>query len=96
MAVGDLIPWRGRWITEPPTHCGNGHRFGSQRVLVGHVACMGHGGGGHTTWHCRECDHTTYGPALAKHCTVLAGPAAVRISGDLPELRPSPIPPTPW
>jgi hypothetical protein len=21
-----------------------------------HVACLGHGGGGHTSWHCRTCD----------------------------------------
>src|SRR6185436_7282584 len=39
------------------------------RSLVGHVACLGHGGGGHTSWHCRTCDAVVYGPTLAKHCT---------------------------
>ena len=32
------------------------------------------------SWHCRTCDAVTYGPPLAKHCTALEGPAAVRIS----------------
>jgi hypothetical protein len=48
--------------------------------LVGHVVCLGHGGGGHTSWHCRTCDAVVYGPPMAKHCTALEGPAAVRIS----------------
>src|SRR6185436_13982633 len=52
VAVGDLIQWRGKWITEPPTHCPNGHRLGPHQTLVGHTACGGHGGGGHTIWHC--------------------------------------------
>ena len=81
MTVGDLIRTRdGRWVTEAPTHCPNGHRLAAGTVLVGHVACMGHGGGGHTIWHCRTCDNSVYGPPLAKHCSTLAGPAAVRLS----------------
>lgn len=81
--VGDLVQdRRGRWITLAPTHCPRGDRLGPGRVLVGHVACMGHGGGGHTLWHCRECDDTVYGPPLAEHCSVLAGPAAVRLSSQ--------------
>jgi hypothetical protein len=84
MTVGDLVQdHRGRWITEAPTHCPVGHRLGAGQVLVGHVACMGHGGGGHTLWHCRACPtnvNPTYGPPLNLHCSVLAGPAAVRIS----------------
>ena len=44
-----------------------------------HQACLGHGGG-HTTWTCRTCDQTVYGPPLNKHCTALEGPAAVWIS----------------
>ena len=43
-AVGDLVQsTTKRWIT----HCPNGHRLG--QVLVGHHACLGHGGG-HATW----------------------------------------------
>lgn len=40
---------------------------------------MGHGGG-HTTWTCRTCDQTVYGPPLNTHCTALEGPATVWIS----------------
>jgi hypothetical protein len=50
------------------------------RPLRAIVACLGHGGGGHTTWHCRACDQTVYGPPLNTHCTALDGPATVRIS----------------
>lgn len=53
--------------------------LGPGEVLVGHQACLGHGGG-HTTWTCRTCDQTVYGPPLNTHCTCLDGPAAVRIS----------------
>jgi hypothetical protein len=49
MAVGDLIRRGGQWLTEAPTHCPNGHELGPGQVLVGH------GGGGHTIWHCRTC-----------------------------------------
>ncbi|WP_370332618.1 hypothetical protein [Mycolicibacterium hippocampi] len=45
------------------------------QVLVGHAPCTGHS---HTTWWCRECSTTTYGPALEPDCSVLNGPAAVR------------------
>ena len=41
-------------------------------VLVGHQACLGHGGG-HTTWTCRTCDQTVYGPPLNSHCATLDG-----------------------
>lgn len=33
-----------------------------------------------TTWHCRTCDQTVYGPPRNTHCTALEGPAVVRIS----------------
>jgi hypothetical protein len=39
-----------------------------------HVACLGHGGGGHTKWRCVACpqdEPPVYGPPLAKHCTAL-------------------------
>jgi hypothetical protein len=49
------------------------------RFLVGHQACLGHGGG-HTTWTCRSCEATVYGPPLNTHCNSLNGPAVVRIS----------------
>lgn len=77
--IGDIVrTTNSKWQTHAPTHCDNGHQLGGGQVLVGHLACMGHGGGGHTTWTCRTCDATTYGPALNTHCTVLNGPAAVR------------------
>ena len=31
-------------------------------------------GGGHTTWTCRTCDQTVYGPPLNVHCSKLDGP----------------------
>src|SRR6516165_7510927 len=56
-------------MTKPPSRCPNGHALGPNQVLVGHVACLGHGGGGHTTWHCRTCEAVVYGPPLNDHCT---------------------------
>lgn len=80
--VGDLIETTsGRWITKPPYRCARGHVLGPGQVLVGHVACLGHGGGGHTTWHCTTCDRTeppVYGPPLGKHCTLMQAAATVR------------------
>ena len=73
--LGELVQTTaGKWITHPPTRCPNGHTLGPGEVLVGHQACLGHGGG-HTTWTCRACDQTVYGPPLNTHCTTLAGPA---------------------
>jgi hypothetical protein len=78
--IGDLVQTRGgRWIDQAPTHCPVGHRLGPNRVLVGHTACAGHGGG-HLTWMCRTCDQTVYGLPLNTHCAVLTGPAGMRIS----------------
>ena len=59
----------GQWIshTDQPPH---GTALGPNQVLVGHQACLGHGGG-HTTWTCRTCDATVYGPPLNTHCTAL-------------------------
>ena len=75
MALGELMQTTaGKWITHPPTRCPNGHTLGPGEVLVGHQACLGHGGG-HTTWTCRTCDQTVYGPPLNTHCTALDGPA---------------------
>src|SRR3954451_15637173 len=66
---GDLVQTTaGKWITPPPPRCPNGHTLGANQVLVGHVACLGHGGGGHTTWTCQTCDQTVYGPPLNSHC----------------------------
>jgi hypothetical protein len=57
------------------------------RVLVGHQACLGHGGGQHTTA-CRICDHTVYGPPLNTNCTTLGGPApACTPPGEAPKPR---------
>ena|ERR1700754_2125401 len=73
------IPKGNRKI-HPPTRRPNGHSLGPNQVLVGHQACLGHGGDGHTSWHCRTCDAVVYRPPLNTHCTALEGPAAVRIS----------------
>jgi len=79
---GELVQTTaGTWITYPPTRCPNGHRLGPGEVLVGHQACLGHGGG-HTTWTCRQCDATVYGPPLNTHGMTLDGPATVRISSS--------------
>jgi hypothetical protein len=76
--VGDLVrSTTGQWITFPPMRCPSGHPLTPGDVLVGHQACTGHGGG-HTTWTCRTCDSTVYGPALNTHCSILDGPAKVR------------------
>ena len=47
--LGELVQTTaGKWISHPPAHCPNGHTLGPGEVLVGHQACLGHGGG-HTT-----------------------------------------------
>jgi hypothetical protein len=72
--LGELVQTAaGKWITHPPTRCPNGHPLGPSQVLVGHVACLGHGGGGHTSWHCPTCDAVLYGPPMNSHCTALEG-----------------------
>ena len=77
--VGELVQTTaGKWITHPPTHP-KGHRLGPGKSLGGYAACSGHGGG-HTTWTSRICDETVYGPPLNTRCSVIDGPAAVRIS----------------
>ena len=85
--LGRLIPWANSCRPRPgsgsPSHLRNARTdtaSARNHVLVGHVACLGRGGGGHTSWHCRTWDAVTYGPPPAKHCTALEGPAAVRIS----------------
>lgn len=42
----------GNRITHPPTRCPNGHTLGPNHVLVGHQACLGHGGGHHFSLLC--------------------------------------------
>src|SRR5258707_11829019 len=76
--LGDLVQTTAG--TRPRSRCPNGHPLGENQVLVGHVACLGHGGGGHTSWHCRTCDAVVYGPPMNTHCTCLDGPARVPIS----------------
>jgi len=79
--LGELVQTTdGKWITRPPSRCPNGHTLGANQVPRRACRMPGHGGGGHTSWHCRTCDAVVYGPTLAKHCTALEGPAAVRIS----------------
>ncbi|HEY6648736.1 MAG TPA: hypothetical protein VI217_16760, partial [Mycobacterium sp.] len=77
--LGELVQTTAaKWIIHPPTRCPNCHSFGADQVLVGHQACLGHGGG-HTTWTCRQRDATVFGPPMNTHCSVLDGPATVRI-----------------
>ena len=52
--------------------------LGPNEVLVGHQACLGHGGG-HTTWTCRTCDQTVYESA-AQHPLHDSGRARDRAS----------------
>jgi hypothetical protein len=66
-------------VEDPPTDPLLQRTLGPGKVLVGHQACLGHGGG-RTSWHRRTRDAVVYGPPMAKHCTALEGPAAVRIS----------------
>lgn len=52
----------------PPRTCGNGHRFGPNRVLLSFLLCRCDAvppedrgvGGGHRTWMCRVCGHVTF------------------------------------
>ena len=76
---------RGGWVFTGALVAGRyRNSLGPNQVLVGQVACLGHGGGRHTTWHCHACEAVVYGPPLAKNCTALAGPAAVRLSNFIP------------
>src|SRR5258707_792057 len=84
--LGELVQtMAGKWITHPPSRCPNGHPLGPGEVLLGHQACLGHGGG-HTTWTCLACDSTVYGPPLNVHCTCFDGPAVVRIPNVPPRV----------
>ena len=56
--LGELVQTPdGKWMTRPPTRCPNGHLLGPNQVLVGHVACLGHGGGGHVDGDGRRADY---------------------------------------
>jgi hypothetical protein len=47
--LGELVQTTtAKWITHAPSRCLSGHTLGPGQVLVGHQACLGHGGG-HTT-----------------------------------------------
>jgi hypothetical protein len=77
--IGDLIrSTTGTWMTRAPTRFPNRHQLGPGEVRVGYQACLGH-----TTWTCRQCDATIYGPPLNTHCSTLDGPATVRISNTV-------------
>ena len=79
--LGELVQTtNGKWITHPPSRCPNGHPLGPGQVLVGHQACLGHGGG-HTTWTCRTCDQTVYGPPLNTQLLALNQPHR-QLSGE--------------
>lgn len=51
-------------------------------------------------WHCVVCpdeEPPTYGPALNTHCTVMNGPAAVRMGyAQEPPSSPQPVPEPPF
>lgn len=46
----------------PPRVCGNGHRLGPGRVLLGTVlcGCATNRRGEHRVWQCRVCGHVTF------------------------------------
>lgn len=72
LMVGDLVrSTTGAWITRPPVRCPNGHLLGAGRELVGFAHCSHPGG--HTSWWCRECGATVYGPPLSETCSRLNG-----------------------
>lgn len=72
--VGDLVQTTsGAWVVRSPTHCANGHRLAPDRCLVGFAHCSH--GDGHTSWWCRECGDTVYGPPLIESCSLFNGPA---------------------
>ena len=80
--LGELVQTTaGKWITPPADAMPERAHHWARTKCLGrrHQACLGHGGG-HTTWTCRTCDQTVYGPPLNTHCTALDGPATVRIS----------------
>ncbi|QNI09773.1 MULTISPECIES: hypothetical protein [Mycobacterium] len=62
----------GGWILIAPQRCGNGHALAAYQVLVGHTVCSCPGG--HTSWTCRTCGHTTHAPTLSEDCQPLNGP----------------------
>ena len=77
-AAGRLGQYPGStlWVALDELVQPNGQPLGPGEVLVGHQACLGHGGG-HTTWTDRTCDQTVFGPPLNTHCTTLEGPATI-------------------
>jgi len=79
--VSGAAPVGSRHVVVPRfvARAGSSAGHGAGQVHVGHQACLGHGGG-HTTWTCRTCDQTVFGPPLNTHCAALDGPAVVRIS----------------
>jgi hypothetical protein len=51
--------------------CTQDRPLGPNQVLVGQVACLGHDGGGHTSWHCRAaCQHALQPLPLEHHLDV--------------------------
>src|SRR6185312_10588183 len=80
VVLGELVQTTaGKWITHPAAHCPNGHTLAPVPYWWVIKPAFGHGGG-HTTWTCRLCDLTVFGPPLNTHCTTLDGPATVRLS----------------
>jgi hypothetical protein len=81
----DVDPSGASVIAEKPDSSSERKGFSIRQAsqLVGRDAPVSSGlghGGGHTTWTCRTCDTTVYGPPINTHCTTLDGPAVVRIS----------------
>jgi hypothetical protein len=56
---------KGKWVTEAPTQCPNGHPLRANQVLIAHVACLGHVGGGHPVA-LPTCDSVVDGPPLPR------------------------------
>jgi hypothetical protein len=69
--LGELVQTTAaKWIIHPPTRCPNGHRLGPGQVLVGHQACLGHGGG-HTTWTCHTFLRATFASHVSEGTSVI-------------------------
>lgn len=73
---------------DPPRVCGNGHRLGPGRVLLGTVlcGCAAVGRGEHRLWSCRVCGHVTFADGHSDDTLLRSSlptfPAASRLPDD--------------
>ena len=65
---------------DAPQRCTRGHWLLPGHMIVYNIPCSC---GEHITWEC-ECSAVTYGPALAEGCSLLDGPARLRVGRSGP------------